>query len=57
MGMPANDVDKMSMWQFMAQLTHYAKAHSPDEEKNKLSEAEVIELRTWIDQGPQRIVA
>ncbi len=43
MGFTPQDVDAMSMWQFMAALDGYAKAHDP-KAKGKLNDAERDEL-------------
>lgn len=39
----------MSMWQFMAAVDGYAKAHTPDDEKG-LSTKEKDELWDWLNE-------
>ncbi len=39
----------MSMWQFMAAVDGYAKAHAPDDEKS-LSTKEKDELWGWLNE-------
>lgn len=47
MGFSPQQVDAMSMWQFMAAAEGYVKANSGGE--NELSSAEVDELWDWIN--------
>jgi hypothetical protein len=47
MGFSPQQVDAMSMWQFMAALEGYARAHDPEAGK-KLSETEKGDLWEWM---------
>lgn len=50
MGFTPQQVDAMSMWQFMAALDGYARAHDP-ESANKLSEADKDDLWEMVKKG------
>jgi hypothetical protein len=47
MGFSPQQVDRMSMWQFLAALNGYVKANSGG--KEALTEAEKDDLWAWID--------
>jgi len=47
MGFSPQQVDAMSMWQFMAAADGYVKANSSSD--NELSSSEVDELWEWIN--------
>ncbi|UGX87124.1 hypothetical protein [Phyllobacterium meliloti] len=50
MGFTPQEVNAMSIWQFMAALDGYEKANSSGEDK-KLTEQEKDELFEWILEG------
>lgn len=47
MGFSPSEVDKMSVWKFMAALEGFVKANTP-KDNGKLSSAEKDELFDWI---------
>ncbi|MDQ0996875.1 hypothetical protein QFZ34_002057 [Phyllobacterium ifriqiyense] len=47
MGFTPQEVNAMSMWQFLAALEGYIKANSP-EDTGKLTESEKDEMADWI---------
>lgn len=47
MGLSPEEVDRLSVWQYLAALAGYISANSVDEDK-KLSESEKDELWDWI---------
>ncbi|UOK70192.1 hypothetical protein [Ancylobacter polymorphus] len=47
MGFTPQQIDGMSMWQFMASVEGFAQAHDPDA-RSKLSEAEKDDLADWL---------
>jgi hypothetical protein len=48
MGFTPQQVNEMSIWQFMAAVEGYAKHHSPDGDK-QLTSKEKDELWDWIE--------
>ena len=50
MGLPPAEVDRLSLWQFLAAWNGYVAANSPS--SGKLTESEAEALFDWIDEGP-----
>jgi hypothetical protein len=49
MGFSPQQVDRMSVWQFMAALEGFVSAHDPDGEK-RLTEGEKDDLWQWLQE-------
>lgn len=47
-GYTPQEIDRMSIWQYMAAVEGYAEANSSDKADNKLSEAEKNDLAEWM---------
>jgi hypothetical protein len=50
MGFTPQQVNQMSVWQFLAAVDGYINANSPDD--GSLTSREVDELWAWIDRSP-----
>ncbi|HEV7345469.1 MAG TPA: hypothetical protein VGN60_07535 [Devosia sp.] len=50
MGLSPREVDRQSLWQFLAAWNGYVAANTP--ENGKLTESEAEALFDWIDEGP-----
>jgi hypothetical protein len=50
MGLSPAEVDRLSMWQFMAACRGFAEAHDPDSGK-QLSDAEADDVWEWLNRS------
>lgn len=48
MGFTPQQVNAMSIWQFLAAADGYIQANTSESQKNKLSESEQAELFDWV---------